>query len=301
MNALSLNRTLQYSSLLAAAIYFLPGISSTAFAQSFPGTPLQPEHPAFRELAEATSPFSPALRKVDLETSFREAELGSSESSSLPDAPEPNALESHDPASFDNLPEPRSSAHVASLYTKDISAGWQAQALRPRDKVVLGLRDLYSFGNFGSMFVASGFSHLTNGQPNFGTDRGAYGQRLGAAALRETSEGVLTDSVFAPILHEDPRFYVLGPQYGLLHRTLYAITRPLITRSDSGRSTINGALLLGNGTASVLTNAYYPASNRNVHDTLATFGGSIGGAALGFVVSEFADQLLVAVHLRRPE
>ncbi|WP_160115235.1 hypothetical protein [Bryocella elongata] len=227
----------------------------------------------------ATSPFAASVRN------------DAPEAEALPDAPEPAGYRS----------ETRSSAHIAPLYTKDIWAGWQAQPLRPRDKVVLGLRDLYSLGNFGAMFASSGFSHLTNGQPNFGTDRGAYGQRLGAAALRETSQGLLTDSVFAPILHQDPRYYVLGPQYGIVHRTLYAITRPLVTRSDSGRQTVNGSLLLGYGAAAVLTNAYYPAINRNARDTAITFGDSLGGSALGAVVSEFAEQVLVAVHLRRPE
>ena len=41
-------------------------------------------------------------------------------------------------------------------------------------------------------------------------DSGAFGERLGAAGIRDTTQGVFTDSVFAPLLHEDPRYYMAG-------------------------------------------------------------------------------------------
>jgi hypothetical protein len=189
---------------------------------------------------------------------------------------------------------------VVSLYSKYIPAGAAAPQIHGREKLILGARDLYSVGNFLDFVLAGGWSHLTNGQPNYGTNGGAFAQRVGAAAVRETSEGILTDGVFAVMLHEDPRYFVLGPQYSLKRRTLYAITRPLVTRNSSdGHRTINGSLLLGLAAGSALTNLYYPQSNRNFHDTMSTFGGAVGGSALGFFVDEFMDQALQAVHLQR--
>jgi hypothetical protein len=142
---------------------------------------------------------------------------------------------------------------------------------------------------------------VLNGQPNYGTDRGAFGERLGAAGIRETTQGVFTDSIFAPLLHEDPRYYVEGSQYGFIHRAVYAATRPLITRTDSGRASINGSLLLGYAASSAVTYTYYPKSNQNFHDTASTFGGAIGGAALGFFVSEFTSDVLVKLHLQKKQ
>jgi hypothetical protein len=268
--------------------------STQSRAESLPTSPAQAPSSslAMQQLAAESSPFAmPPLQDRHLE-SDRLAPTGrdGSAASSLPEAPGPAIIQPASP-----------SAHTAPLYRKDIPPGWQAQPLGARDKIVLGLRDLYTPGNFGAMFISSGYSHLTNRQPNYGTDRGAYGERLGAAALRETSQGFLTDSVFAPLLHQDPRYYVLGPQHSTFHRALYALTRPLIRRNDDGRETVNTSLLLGYASAAALTNTYYPAINRNARDTTATFGASIGGAALGFLVSEYADQILVATHLRRPE
>jgi hypothetical protein len=199
------------------------------------------------------------------------------------------------------LPENPVAGEFAPIYTKYIPAGERAQSINARDKVVIGLRDLYSPSNFGAIIIVAGYEHVLNGQPNYGTDRGAFGERLGAAGIRETTQGVFTDSIFAPLLHEDPRYYVEGSQYGFIHRAVYAATRPLITRTDSGRASINGSLLLGYAASSAVTYTYYPKSNQNFHDTASTFGGAIGGAALGFFVSEFTSDVLVKLHLQKKQ
>ena len=186
---------------------------------------------------------------------------------------------------------------IASLHLKYIPAGWKVLPLTRHDKVLLGLKDLYNPLTVGTIVVSAGYSHLVDGQPNFGTNGDAFAQRFGAAYARDASEGLLTDAVFAPLLHEDPRYYVEGPDYSIAHRALYAITRPFVTRADNGRATPNTALLFGYAGASALSYTYYPRSNRNFHDTAATFGSGIGGAALGFAFTEFASPLLQKMHL----
>lgn len=215
-------------------------------------------------------------------------------SSSLPDAPEPQLHPLNAPPQT-----PAQAAHIAPLYTTTVPAGFQARPLTARNKVILGLRDSVSLESFAAMALSSGYSHLTDGQPNFGVNSKAYAQRLGSAAVRETSQNIFSESIMAPLLHEDPRYYVKGPNYGLVKRTLYAVTRPLITKTDAGNTSINGALLIGYAGAAALTPTYYPPINRNFHDVASTFGASVGGAALGDFVSEFTDDVLTALHLKR--
>ena len=188
---------------------------------------------------------------------------------------------------------------VAPKHDKYIPAGYAALPLTPHDKVILGMKDLYSPFTFLGDLASAGYSHVLNGQPNYGTNSGAFGQRLGATVIRDASEGVFADIVFSPLLHEDPRYYVEGPQYGFIHRVLYAGTRPIVTRADSGHNTINGEVLLGYAASSALSYTYYPTINQNFHDTAATYGGSLAGAAVGFLVSEFSDQVLQALHLEK--
>lgn len=188
---------------------------------------------------------------------------------------------------------------VAPIHRKYIMEDMRAQNINARDKVIIGLKGAYSLQNFGGIFVAAGWEQLIDGQPNYGTDRGAFGERLGAAAIRGTTEGVFTDSVYAPLLHEDPRYYVQGSQYSIMHRALYAVSRPVITRTDSGRRTINGAELLGYASATALNNAFYPPVNRNVADNAKAFAGSLGGSALSFLLVEFTAGVWHVLHIGR--
>lgn len=188
---------------------------------------------------------------------------------------------------------------VAPLHRKFIMPDMRAQTITARDKVIIGLKGTYSPMNFSGIIFAAGYQQLRDGQPNYGTDRGAFGERLGAAGIRGTTQGVFTDSVFAPLLHEDPRYYVEGKQYGVMHRAFHALTRPLITRTDSGRQTINGAQLLGYAASTALNNAFYPQSNRNVKDNLEAYAGSIGGSALSSLLIEFTASMWHTLHLGR--
>jgi hypothetical protein len=219
----------------------------------------------------------------------------------LPDAP--SALMEDGPQSMSgSTPAPTTAQpRVIGKRFKYIPSGFTAQPINGREKVVVGLRDLISPFNFLGMISSALYSQWTNGEPNYGTNSGAFAQRFGAAAIRESSQGLFTDAVFCPLLRQDPRYYVEGPQYGFWHRTFYAATRPLVGRTDSGKNTVNSALLLGYASAAALSYAYYPQSNQNFHDTASTFGGSIGGAALGFWVAEFSDQVLEAFHLKKQQ
>ncbi len=265
--------------------------SSSALAQAAIAAPsvFTAETASFRPSAApvlfaALTPDAPAFAASD------------SNAEALPDAPSQVLRSSN--VGFDAQMHP-ASAHIAPLSLKYIPAGWTAQPLTAHDKVVLAFKDSYSPFSFLGIIASAGYSHLVNGQPNYGTDKGAFGQRLGATAIRDTSEQLLTDAVFSPMLHEDPRYYVEGPQYNFFHRVFYAATRPIITRTDGGHTTPNVALLLGYGAASAISYSYYPAINQNAKDTVATFGGALGGAAIGDLVSEFSDEFLVKLHLKK--
>jgi hypothetical protein len=123
--------------------------------------------------------------------------------------------------------------------------------------------------------------------PNYGQTGKGYVQRLGAAAARDSSEGIFTYALYSPIFHTDPRYYVLGPGHGFAHRAAYAISRVLVTKTDAGGQTVNFALLSGNLTGAAITQTYYPAGNRNLEQVMTTFGTSLGGAAFGYLFDEF--------------
>jgi hypothetical protein len=181
---------------------------------------------------------------------------------------------------------------------KHIQPGQIAPTLTAGDKVLLGVKNAFTPFEASGWFVSSGYSQLMNGSPNYGTDRGAFGQRLGAAAVRDSSESIFSDSVMANFFHEDPRYYQMGPTHNFFVRLVYSGTRPIFTRMDSGRISLNLASLTGTLGGAALTNLYYPQANRGTTQTMETFGGSLGGSALSDVVSEFYGSFKHMFHSR---
>ena len=251
----------------------------------------------------------PAARAQSLESSGRATLVTSAPLVSTP--PEENSSTSA--ASLDppeapvpqlaGTPRPKRGTdpaeHIARRHTKVIPSDWRGQPLTAYDKVKVGVDGILSIENLAGTLISSGYEHLNDGEPNYGTDRGAFADRFGAAALRGVTQNAFTDMVFAPLFHEDPRYYVKGPQYSLRRRAVYAATRPFVTRRDDGSATVNASLLLGYAAAAALTPAYYPGSNRNFHDTASVYGGSLGGAALGCGITEFSQDVFRSLHLKR--
>ncbi len=182
-----------------------------------------------------------------------------------------------------------------------IAPGQTVPRLSGKDKRVLGLEQSFTLFSAVGWITSAGYSHLVNGSPNYGTDSGAFGMRLGATAVRATSQNMLGNALFAPLFHQDPRYYKLGKGNNFLRRAIYAATRAVITRNDDGANRPNYSLLAGNLAGAALTNAYYPTLNQGFGPTAKTFGSSVGGSAIGFVVSEFLSDGLEYAHLKRFE
>lgn len=190
---------------------------------------------------------------------------------------------------------------MASRLDKVVSPEQPAPTLSGRDKVLMGVKDSVTPFSIVSWFTAAGYSHLTNSSPNFGVNSGAFGERLGAAAIRGISGNILSNSIMANVFHEDPRYYQMGRSHSIGKRIVYAGTRVFLTRADSGKTTANLSLLFGTLASSILTNAYYPQRNHGVGQTMEIFAGSVGGSALGFGVTEFLGDALRLDHLKKSE
>jgi hypothetical protein len=182
-----------------------------------------------------------------------------------------------------------------------IYPGQIAPPLSARDKEILGLKQTFTLFTLIGWTTSAGYTQLVNGSPNYGTDSGAFGERLGAAALRNTTQNIFGNVIFAPLFHEDPRYYKMGKGHKGYNRIFYAATRAIITRTDDGHATPNYSLIGGRVVGAALSNTYYPQANRGFGQTAETFGTSMAGAAFGFVVTEFLDEALEIAHLKKPE
>ena len=196
---------------------------------------------------------------------------------------------------FQRLASPR----VPTATDITIAPGQVAPHQTAKDKLLGGIRDSVSPFSLAGEIISASYSQGIDSSPNYGRDFSSFGQRVGASVARGTSQNLFSEGVMASILHEDPRFYQLGSKQNFFKRVVYAGTRPLIGRTDSGRTTPNLATLSGYLGAAALAQVYYPPPNQGFTDVMRTWGTGIGGAALGDEVTEFLPDVLQFLHLKR--
>ncbi|MBS1820535.1 MAG: hypothetical protein JST61_00935, partial [Acidobacteria bacterium] len=184
---------------------------------------------------------------------------------------------------------------------KFISAGQPAPKQKAVDKVELGLRESVTPFSVVGWVASATWSQLINSSPNYGTNGQAFAQRFGAAAALNVSKEIFSDAVLATAFHQDPRYYQLGPSHKFINRGIYAATRPIVGRTDSGRTIPNYAFILGTGGAAALTHTYYPERDITPGQVMQTWATSLGGSAVGYLLSEFGGDVIGWLHVRKHE
>ncbi len=181
-----------------------------------------------------------------------------------------------------------------------VPAGDGPQPLSAEQKFEMSFRSRLAFGAIGSAIFGAGERQLFNSRPHYGTDSGAFGERLGAAELKQVTESFFSYGLYASAFHEDPHYYVMGPGpgHGIVHRAVYSASRVLLTRSDDGGTSVNWAKLAGMGSATALTNAYYPPQDRGVGETMSAYGSSLASSVLTLELHEFVPDLMHAIRHR---
>ena len=154
------------------------------------------------------------------------------------------------------------------------------------------------------MVVASaatgGVSEATNADPKYGVGSLALVKRFGAATVNNVTQNFFSDFVMASVLHEDNKYRRRGEQHRFWSRLGYALSRAVITRTDTGGSTVNWSNFTGTALSVALSNAYYPQRSRNLNATAINWGTSAAGVGFGNLAPEFLPdfkRFLKRLHL----
>ena len=144
-------------------------------------------------------------------------------------------------------------------------------------------------------------SQAENSEPGYGQGAAGYGKRFASSFADGTIENYMTGAIFPALLREDPRYFELG-EGSVFHRTLYAMSRNLITRTDSGKNRFNFSEILGGGlSAAISTYTYHPSSklistptgvrfipsDRTIANTASVWATQYGYDTMTLVVKEF--------------
>jgi hypothetical protein len=148
--------------------------------------------------------------------------------------------------------------------------------------------------------IDSTVSQMTRSAPLYGRHfwhHGAFVKRFGATVGDYTSQNFFADFLLASAFHEDTRYRHMGHSHGVLHRMGYAISRAVVTRTDSGAGTFNWANVVGCAMSAGLSNAYYPPVSRTASVALVNWGTNVAGSGLTNIAPEFGSD--VAHWLKR--
>jgi hypothetical protein len=159
--------------------------------------------------------------------------------------------------------------------------------LRVRDKWKLFVRETVDPFTFASAAAGAAFSQIDNDNPKYGYGAKPYLQRFGAATADITTQNFFSDAVLASVLHEDPRYFRMGPAKPVTKRVGYALSRIAITRRDSGRRGFNFSGVLGTGLGIALSDAYYPRPSVGGGELESRVITSLLAEALGNLLPEF--------------
>lgn len=152
-------------------------------------------------------------------------------------------------------------------------------------KLKIAMKDSFDYPLMGVAAIYASFYQLQNSHPQFGQGVKGYASRLGTSYTDQIVGNMLAEGVLPALYHEDPRYFRMNE--GTTGKRLwYAISRILITRTDSGGKSFNFAEVMGTGVAAGVGLSYY-SDNRHPGDYFQNWATQLGTDAFSQVLKEF--------------
>jgi hypothetical protein len=167
-----------------------------------------------------------------------------------------------------------------------VSADTQLPPLSTRDKYALALQDSVDYSSFVWAGMLAGQSMALRSYPELHNGMAGYSRYYWRAFADQASGSFFTEALVPAVLHEDPRYYTLG-HGGFFHRVKYALSRIVVTKTDSGGTGLNYAEIIGNGMEAGLSSLYYPPQERSLHNTAMNYLAQMEAASLNNIIREF--------------
>lgn len=235
------------------------------------------------------------------------APLCRAEDLSLPDSPQPQSSRSSvSTAQSPQLTGPGRDnvvfgVHVGPAYPIRPDDKWDTLVNAGQHPEPLGATDTLIYAAHEQVLpivlvpalVASGWGQLFDLDPHVGTDSGGFGERIGYNMVRQATDRLSGDGLFAAAFRQDPRFYreTHGP---IVRRSLGAV-RQTFMRHDSngeGRERVNASGILGHALGSYLAMAYYPDGSASAGVATRGFATAVAGDMESKLLLEFMPDLL---------
>lgn len=177
---------------------------------------------------------------------------------------------------------PASAAQWASV----INPGQRVSTLTFGRKFYYAGREQLAPIVFIPALVSSGYGHLADTDPHYGSDSAGFGERFGASMLSQATDRLSGDGLFSALFRQDPRYYRVG-EGSIKHRVLGSVVQAVVRRGDNGNKQFNWSGMAGHALSNGLTLTYYPDVSATGGVVAGGIGVSIAGDVAGKLIEEF--------------
>lgn len=167
-----------------------------------------------------------------------------------------------------------------------VSADTQLPPLTARGKFSLAMHDSLDYSGFTWTAILAGQSLALRADPELGTGIKGYGRYYWRTFADGVSGTFFTEAIVPALTREDPRYYTMG-HGGFFRRMGYALSRTIVTKTDSGGTSFNWSEVAGNLLEAGLSNAYYPPQELGLRQTARDWAAQMESAVLNNIAKEF--------------
>ena len=205
--------------------------------------------PAFAQTPQEQSPDHPVAPRTQEQEATTKPQTP--EAVPAPRAPSKNNSEGK---------QPKRILWVIPNY-RSVSANTQLPPLSLKNKFWLATQDSFDYSSFILAGALAGIGQARNSTPEFRQGAAGYGRYYWHSFADQAVGNYFTEAIVPAATRQDPRYYTLG-HGGFFRRTGYAVSRLLITKTDSGGRGFNFSEIIGNGAGAGVSDLYYPAAER---------------------------------------
>jgi hypothetical protein len=204
-------------------------------------------------LGELASVTAPAAELPDAPSAVLQAQSGQT----TPSTPAPQISNNPDAVSPNGTQQTKRILGIMPNF-RSVSADTQLPPMSAKDKFLIAGKDTFDYSSFFIAGIQAGFAMNGDSYPEFHQGVKGYARYYWHTLADTADENFMVGGLGPIVFGQDNRFYTLG-HGGFRKRSMYAITRVLISRKDDGRPTFNYAEIIGSGAASGLSTLYYPS------------------------------------------
>jgi hypothetical protein len=237
-----------------------------------------------------------AADNLTLENPPVAASLADAADASLPD--DPAGIQQQTASSSPSTPPspPPSDLNAEGRQTKrilyivpnfrSVSADQHLPPQRVKEKFKTASLDSFDYSSVIFLAAQAGVAQANDSYPEFRQGAAGYGRYFWHTFADGTDENLWVEFIYPTVFRQDTRYYTLG-RGGLIKRIGYSVSRVAITRTDSGHDTVNISEIMGSGTASGISNLYYPSQERTFTKTYQRWITNVSIDCVFFSLKEF--------------